>query len=706
MVAMRGVYLLVAMVVCAVRPTMAAMSSQMIAEMRQITSVSVSPDGRLAAVGICHPNTRSNKQELSWVIVPLHGNGVPKSVPAGEVIFDPGSPGTFLTRQALWSRDGRWFFYLRRDGEEVQLWETRSDGKVTRQVTHAAADVIDLKRSSNPDEFIVDLAPDRAALRKAEEDEYRSGILYDDHIIGSLPLTHTLPVIDRWRSVRWHSKAGTDTGEFAPLGWTGRTSLVFDVPLRKLRVDTRNIPNPLTVSESGPNRAAVVALSQIPKDAHDYAGKFSIQLERKTEKSAIQRCDIAQCIANRVTIIGWNPDGEEIYYLADSLSDTLDSGSPKSATVYAWNPRHNAVRLIHDSGREGIWGRLYNLAEPGKLLLEPSPIVNREMVVAFAGADQPPRLEAIDLDTGDSRILFDPNAELRSFTARRAVEHRWETSMGYAGRGIMVLPDDYHSGETFPAVITGYACGNGFLQGGSGDNAPEFVLAHQGFIAVCIDARLGEILAREADASRIYLIYCDMVSGLIANLTQEGKLDSSRVGLSGQSFGANAGTHCIAHSDEIAAAAFRHGSTPERERWELFETGSWQRGPNGVYARMGLPDPRNDPKGRWNEMSAAQRARDINTPTLIQTDVAGGYLGALPFWSALRDADKAIEMYVFPEDTHFLTQPIHTLVNFERQLDWFKFWLKHEEDMAPSKRSQYERWNQLREQRRRSLSSH
>jgi hypothetical protein len=177
MVVMRGVYLLIVIVVCAVRPAMAAMSSQMIAEMRQITSVSVSPDGRLAVVGICHPNTGTNKQELSWVIVPLRGKSVPKSVSAGEVIFDPNSPGAFLTRQALWSRDGSWFFYLRRDGEEVQLWETRSDGRVTRQVTHSAADLIDLERSSNPDEFIVDLAPDRAALRKAEEAEYRRGML-------------------------------------------------------------------------------------------------------------------------------------------------------------------------------------------------------------------------------------------------------------------------------------------------------------------------------------------------------------------------------------------------------------------------------------------------------------------------------------------------------------------------------------------------
>jgi hypothetical protein len=46
------------------------------------------------------------------------------------------------------------------------------------------------------------------------------------------------------------------------------------------------------------------------------------------------------------------------------------------------------------------------------------------------------------------------------------------------------------------------------------------------------------------------------------------------------------------------------------------------------------------------------------------------------------------------------------LANFERQVDWFKFWLKHEEDSAPSKRDQYDRWNRLREATRKSPPEH
>jgi len=673
-------------------PAMASISPTMIVEMREITSVSMSPNGRLAVVGICHSNPRTNKRELSWVIVPLREEGMPKIVPAGEEIYDPSAPGALLTRQALWSRDGKWFFYLRRDGEEVQLWETRSDGRMTRQETHSVSDLIDLKRSSDPDELIVQLAPDRTALRKAEEDEYRSGILYDDHVFGGLPLTNTLPVIDRRRSIRI-----TDNVEFVPPGWSGRTSAVFDVRNRKLTAIAGPLPTAFVASESGSNRVAVLPLSPMPKDATGYVGQYTLQFESKTGKNQILKCEIAECIANRLTVIGWSPNGEEIYYLADSLGGSLGSGVPRGATIYAWNPRGNVVRLIHDSGAEGLWGRLYNLDGIAGLSFEPSPIVGREIVAAFAGADQPPRLEAINLDTGDSRILFDPNAELRSLTRGRAIWHTWDTSMGYSGRGIMVLPDDYRPGEKYPAVINTYACGGGLLHGGSGDNAPEFALAHQGFITLCVDVRIREIIAREPDQSRVYPIFCDIVSGLIGDLTKDGKLDPTRVGLTGHSLGANAGAYCISHSNAIAAAAFRHGSYPERSRWDLFDTSARVRDPvNSVYVRMHLPDPRNDPTGRWDEMSVSHRAREINTPTLIQVNDTE-YLFALPLWSAMHEEGKAIEMHVFPDEEHVLTQPIHMLVNFERQLDWFKFWLQHEEDMVPSKRGQYDRWNRLRE---------
>src|SRR5258708_21181686 len=137
MVVMRRVYLLVVFALLANRAGVAAVSSAMIVEMREITSVPVSPSGQLAVVGICHSNPRTNKRETSWLVVPLREGGTLKAVSAGEEIYDPSAPGALLSRQALWSRDGKWFLYLCRNGRAVRVSETSANAPMPMQVTHS-----------------------------------------------------------------------------------------------------------------------------------------------------------------------------------------------------------------------------------------------------------------------------------------------------------------------------------------------------------------------------------------------------------------------------------------------------------------------------------------------------------------------------------------------------------------------------------------
>ena len=692
------------------RPAAAAeISSRMLVEMREITSVSPSPDGKRAVIGISRSNIETNAREVSWVIVPLRGASKPVTLSGGEEISDPAAPGALLNVRAQWSGDGQWFFYLRREGEEVQLWQTDWKGENTQQVTRSKADIIGLSASIEPNELVVQLAPERDVLRKIEEDEDRAGILYDDHVMPGLPLAKTLPVVDRWRNVR-----RTDDGKYVPPGW-GTRSAVFNIRTRELKVSGDADAGDGAHAAGGnsgqcrvnciENRRwrATAVKSQDIQSAHpdEPFGQFTVQMEPKpvVGKTAGKgkKCALAECLANRITVLGWSADEREIYYVADSREGMVGARLPGQAAIYAWDPARNAVRLIRECG-----GEIHTLDQEG-FDLSGLQVTGGEIVVAASGPDEPPRLEAINLSSGTSRILLDPNAELRSLTRGRAAWHTWAGADGYPGRGIVVLPDDFKPEVKYPLLITTYLCGHGFLHGGGSDNAPEFVAAHAGFVAICVDMPVWEILWRESDTSRIYPIPCDIVAALIADLGRNGGIDTSRVGLSGHSLGANFGNFCLAHSmgqdpkHGIAAAAFRHGSVLERAQWDLFNTTAYRRDPvNGIFARMHMPDPRHDPTGRWNEMSSANKAATINTPILIQDDDTE-YWNALPLWSALREEGKAIEMYVFPNETHRLTQPVHQLVNFERQIDWFRFWLKGEEDAAPSKQAQYERWRKLRE---------
>src|SRR5258708_37925252 len=124
MVVMRRVYLLVVFALLANRAAVAALSSAMIVEMREITSVSVSPSGQLAVVGICHSNPRTNKRETSWLVVPLREGGTLKAVSAGEEIYDPSAPGALLSRKSLWPPHGEWVLFLRWGGEAYHISST------------------------------------------------------------------------------------------------------------------------------------------------------------------------------------------------------------------------------------------------------------------------------------------------------------------------------------------------------------------------------------------------------------------------------------------------------------------------------------------------------------------------------------------------------------------------------------------------------
>lgn len=100
----------------------------------------------------------------------------------------------------------------------------------------------------------------------------------------------------------------------------------------------------------------------------------------------------------------------------------------------------------------------------------------------------------------------------------------------------------------------------------------------------------------------------------------------------------------------------------------------------------------------WAPYSLRMNAEKIATPLLMQL-ADSEYLTALESYVALRERHKAVEMYVFPDEYHVKWQPAHRRAVYERNLDWFDFWLQGYEDPAPAKRGQYERWRKMRDRR-------
>ena len=111
--------------------------------------------------------------------------------------------------------------------------------------------------------------------------------------------------------------------------------------------------------------------------------------------------------------------------------------------------------------------------------------------------------------------------------------------------------------------------------------------------------------------------------------------------------------------------------------------------------RQGFPPFSQDSRDVWRPLALSLNAAGPKVPILMQL-ADDEYLFALPAFTALRENGWPVEMYVFPDEHHIKWQPAHRLAIYQRNLDWFDFWLNGREDPDPGKVVQYDRWRALR----------
>lgn len=61
--------------------------------------------------------------------------------------------------------------------------------------------------------------------------------------------------------------------------------------------------------------------------------------------------------------------------------------------------------------------------------------------------------------------------------------------------------------------------------------------------------------------------------------------------------------------------------------------------------------------------------------------------------------DERADVFVFPTKTHQKFQPRHKLAAYERNRQWFLFWLRDFKDINPVRVDQYEYWQKMKAKR-------
>jgi hypothetical protein len=113
------------------------------------------------------------------------------------------------------------------------------------------------------------------------------------------------------------------------------------------------------------------------------------------------------------------------------------------------------------------------------------------------------------------------------------------------------------------------------------------------------------------------------------------------------------------------------------------------------FVEAGWPRLTEAAPGFWSKISWAQNPAHVPFPVLMQLSDSE-FRSALEPYTALKEAGVAVDMYVFPGEPHVKWQPAHRMAIYERNLDWFAFWLRDEGPDAPRREKEAARWAEMK----------
>jgi dipeptidyl aminopeptidase/acylaminoacyl peptidase len=626
----------------------------------------ISPDGREAAFILNRADPDTNSYCRALVVISLSGPPNPRildrggemitnSTVARGLVVDIGFPALLTP---AWSRDGRWIAYLRRDHGITQAWRARADGSEAEVVTRSPVDVEAVAWTSDGRRIVYVAQPGQDGARRRIAEEGRGGWLYDARFAPNVAARPLIP----GSAPREAFMIDPTSGEISSAGPAERSL----VPIED---QSGSSIAPSAVSPDG--RRAWTERSD--------ASPLSLLRLVATDRSGRRVTCMAAACGGGFTGLWWDVEGNELRFLR------REGWANGQMGLYRWRPGEGAPRrvLLTDDVLLGC-----TPADGGLLCTSENAVTPRQLV-------------SVDPASGHVRPVYDPNPEFGTIRLGKVERLRWRNDLGLEAWGDLVLPPDYRPGTKLPMIVVQYHS-DGFLRGGTGDEYPIHAFAARGFAVLSIErpafvaqGRPGIRSYDDVNAAngKGWAERRSLLSSLVTGVNMviaRGIADSARIGITGLSDGASTARFALINTRMFAAAAI---STCCVEPKSIMTYGGI------AYAdamrAMGYPPATRDDPDFWRPYSIALNARAMDRPLLMQL-ADEEYLLGLETFTALREAGQPVEMYVYPGEHHIKWQPAHRRAIYERNLDWFQFWLQSHVDPDPAKAAQYSRWEAMR----------
>jgi len=644
--------------------------------LRDIRGLQISPDGKYVAFVLIQAVYETNHYRSGMFVISTEKGSKPISLgTAGSGRWDEGNE--WLPENPVWSLDSRYVYRAMKSNGSFQVWRWDREGGAPIQVTHSQHDLQTVSLSPDGGRLVLTLeAPSGVDRKKLSE----QGILYD----GSFDATGQ-SIIDRL--------ATTPGAE--------RETWIQDLANGNSHKATIEEQRELTVS----------ADATVVPDL-DLSGQ--IFTKKEIEEQKIYSYNVS-------------PDRKKVAYwrIADDASQSqfrtypllvklTDGGSPVTLTTwpyypgeYWWSPDSKQIYFTEDNGNHpddpnttrimtaaASGGEARPVLDSADVFSQYSTDKSRRLLACFReNSTTPPEVALADLSTGEVRTLVNVNPDWQNLQISPAKRIDVLDKRGQRFWGHLVLPLGYQPGKRYPLIITTYVDGAGFLRGGVGDEYPIQVFAAHGFAVLNFNAIGRDRNATSGSFDRTILQWqapTEALEAAIAKLAEEGIIDSSRVGITGLSFGAGMVHFGISHSNLFRAAV---ASGPAWDPILFYIARDSLR--DAWTSDLNLGPPLGDSGTNWQKMSAALNAGRVNTPLLINA-ADSEYTYCMQLVVTLRGLKKPVEMFIYPDERHEKNQPKHRYSIYERNVDWFNFWLRDKEDPDPAKVEQYKRCRELR----------
>jgi dipeptidyl aminopeptidase/acylaminoacyl peptidase len=379
---------------------------------------------------------------------------------------------------------------------------------------------------------------------------------------------------------------------------------------------------------------------------------------------------------------------------------------------------HRIDTITRFSRKDGYWESVTSWQIPVDVGSQIA-IDGKNLVGSFNNTTTPPQLFVYRLGEKEVHVFAKLNPQFENLTLAKPEEVHWKTSTGFDATGILLLPPNYVKGKRYPLVIHTKPFGRGFAC--SAGDFPSFApqpIANAGIMY--LGPRMlgsGESNQKEEDyypkgypghqgvgGISEAAFAMDLWNSAVKTLDQEGVIDSSKVGIIGFSHTGWYTEYILSHSrlPYRAATVADNVEFSLGEYWLLHDSGTIKTFDN----TYGGP-PYGSTLKNWLDYSISFNLDKIHTPLLMERMGNGipynnqetppvDLSAAFEVFTGLNRLKKPVELYYYPNEDHTPEHPQARLATMERNVDWYRFWLKDEEDPDPAKAEQYKRWRELR----------